>query len=93
MPTNEPDTVKTALGLLRTQSDNLDTLLGAMNFQLLGNADQLVFQLCTSGEFTVETQDHIKRVVEEFLKGPVRRQVGRVKSMKAANQEVIRVLS
>lgn len=93
MPTNEPDNVKTAVSLLRTQADNLETLLGAMNFQVLGNADQLIFQLCTSGEFPVETQDHIKRVVEEFLKGPVRRQVGRIKSMKAATQEAIRVLS
>lgn len=94
MPTLDQDKTKQVLGLLETQVKNLESLVHAMNFQILGNADQLVFHLCNSDEFKfpVETQDHIKRAGEEFLKSPVRRQVGRIKNCLASAQEALRVI-
>lgn len=71
------DVQEQSLELLGGAQKTTENLIDYMNFQLLGNADQLQKSLSTGNL----SQDQINMLVDSLIKGPLRRYAGMLRSL------------
>lgn len=90
LPKDSPDVGPVSTVKLREISDTidsqvktLDSIINALNFQLLGNVDAI-----SESSSLSEDRETLKTLCENMIKKPFRRQVGRLKGVRRILQEL-----
>lgn len=78
-------------GLLETMQFTLGFLKGHWQYQVLGNLDEL--RIFLEGKLPPDQLAEFVRLMEQLVKNPFRRQIGRLKSISRSAEELSRYLS